>query len=132
MGLFSSSKSSSTQTVTNIDERFAASENSTATRVNSSSIESLTIGSDEVASLAIQSQKEGLALATDLIREAITKSFASSDNRAAAAENNLKAAQIATQEILQRGQESADDRLIKVFAIIAASVISGLYIFRRK
>ena len=130
MGLFSSSKSSSNQTVQTFDERVAASEGSTALHLQSSG--NVVIGSDDLAALALERNKDGLVIASDLIREAMGKAFQGASSRADAAEANLKAAQAAANASLQKGQETADDRLMKLVFTIAASVVGALYIFRRK
>lgn len=129
MGLFSSSKSSTTQTVQNFDERFGASEGSNAFRIDGQGA-NISIGSDELASLSVNTSKEALVIASDLIRETVGKAFQTADNRAAAAENNLAAGQAISKEIIQKGQESADDRLIKIF--MAGAAVIALFIWRKK
>lgn len=129
MGLLSSSKSSSNQTVQSWDERFGASENSTAFRIDGTNA-NIVLGSDELAALSLENSKAGLTIAADLIRETLGKAFSSSDNRASAAENNLAAAQAAAKETIQKGQESADDRLIKIFMTVAA--LAAFYVWRKR
>lgn len=130
MGLFSSSKSSTTQTVMNVDERFGAAEGGQAFRIDGSS--NINIGSDELASQALDSNRDALTIAGDLIRETIEKAYNQTDNRAQAAEKNLAAAQASTQDILQKSQETADDRLMKLIAIIAATGLGAIYFLKRK
>ena len=130
MGLFGGdSKTTTTQTVQNYDERFGASEGATAVRIGST-VGNVVIGSDDLAALALTTNKDALTLASKLMSETITKAFASSDNRASAAENNLTAAQQSSKEIIQKGQESSDDRLIKI--VMAAGALAAFYIWRKK
>lgn len=133
MGLFSSSKSSTSQSVTTVDERVAASEGSSATHVATSGQgSSVIIGSDELANAALEANRDGLLIATDLIRETLNKAFQSTDNRAEAAENNLTAAQATAAASIQKGQQSADDRLIKLITLLAVTAVGALYLTKRK
>lgn len=130
MGLFSSSKSSSvtSTTVQNYDDDAAAYDGSNI--VSATGQGNVIIGSDELAALTLASNKDALALATDLISETLGKAFSSTDNRAAAAENNLAAAQAAAKETIQKGQESSDDRLIKI--VMGIGALAAFYIWRTK
>lgn len=134
MGLFSSSKSSSATSIYNYDDDNAASEGSNIVTGIAAGA-SVTVGSDELAGFAIdkvvQNSKDTLTLATDFLSQAFTKVLTQSDSRAAAAESNVAANQSLTRDLLQKEQETADDRLIKLVTILGLTA-AGIFYFTRK
>tara|TARA_B100001989_G_C24523661_1_gene457336 strand:+ start:241 stop:657 length:417 start_codon:yes stop_codon:yes gene_type:complete len=115
MGLFSSSsKSSNTTNIT--DQRIGADagENSYAFRADGSG-NVVTVGSDDVAQFAIESSTKTLEQSTEFIGKALTDFFNVTDRSQEMAYNNIAANQQLTSELLQKNQESSDDRLIGVY-----------------
>ncbi len=136
MGLFSSSKSSSSTytTVQNFDDDNAADNGAVISLAEAGA--HVTIGSDELAGFAIdkvvQNSKDTLTLATDFLSQAFTKVLSQSDARAAAAESNVAANQSLTRDLMQKEQETADDRLIKLMTILGVAGVAIFYFMRKK
>lgn len=123
MGLFSflSPSSSSSQTTTVRDYRVGAENGSTA--VHSVNAENVTFGSDATAQMAIESSTNALTASTDFIGGALSSFFNLTDKRLDRADSNIAAQNQMTAELLQKEQESSDDRLIKIFTY---AIVAGL------
>lgn len=114
---FSSSSSSQRSEVR--DERVGADNGATAFRASGTN--TITVGSDDTAQLAIESSTNALTETTDLIDGVLTEFFNSSDKRLEAADRNISENQKLTAELLKNEQETSDDRLIQIFYILAAA-----------
>lgn len=114
-----SSKSSSSQSTEVRDERVGADNGATAFRASGTN--TITVGSDDTAQLAIESTTNALTASTDFIGSALTNFFQLTDQSLQRADNNLRTQNQTAAELLREEQESSDDRLIKVFAIVAGA-----------
>jgi len=124
MGIFGSlfsSKSSSSQTTSVRDERVGAENGAIAVR--SVSADNVTFGSDDTAQMAIEASTNALTASTDFIGSALTSFFNLTDKRLDRADSNIASQNKMTADLLQKEQESSDDRLIK---IIQYAMIAGL------
>lgn len=112
----SSSASSSSSSVD--DERIGADGGSSIARVESSGAGAITIGSDKIASEAIKNSKEQLAVGTDFARTVFTQVLELTGKSLQSAENNISASRDFAAGIIEKEQESSDDRLIKLVTYI--------------
>ena len=149
MGIFGSlfeSKSTSTVSTKITDQRFGASEGASANRVDviRSAGTTINVGSDDVAIAAIDEIAEN-SLQNLRVTSGIFEQFVGlADSRLKSADQNFAASQLLVRDIVSRdqdiardivtrgqyviakGQESADDRLLK---IIKFSLLAGVSIF---
>ena len=121
---FSSSRSSQSSNV--YDNRVGADNGGVAFREASN----VNFGSDEVATLALQTNADALEITsealrsgTDTVAELFTELLNSSDRRLEAADSNLQAQQTLAGELIRSESESNDQRLIQVFQLL---VIAGV------
>ena len=112
-----SSKSKSSQSSNVYDERVGADGGSTAFRAEGTN--TITVGSDDTAQLAIESTTEALTASTDFIGSALTNFFTLTDQSLKRADENVSAQQASTASLLQNAQVTNDDRLITVIKYIA-------------
>lgn len=127
---FDSSASSSQSSRVN-DSRTGADNGGIAVRA--AETDTLIIGSDDTAQLAIESTTNALTTSADLIQGAFSEFLNITDKRLERADQNIASQQATTAELLSKEQESADDRLIKLFQMVAiagvaiVTVQSGLF-----
>lgn len=138
MGLFGGDSKSTTNSTTVIDDSdIAASDNAIvdakrfhlAVKQGGQLRDSTFVfGSDEVANNAIDFAGDAIKTNADFFEKSFTDLLKSSDSRVASAEANLAATRNFAGEIIEKGQESADDRLIKLVAIMGGlAVIAVLF-----
>ena len=130
MGLFGgSSSSSSATTVSNRQEdndntaadygRIDAKETKIKVRDGSSLKDStIIIGSDNVAQDAIAFASGALQTSADFFTNTFSNLLSSSDSRIDSANANVAATRDFAAQVIEKGQESNDDRLIKLVGLI--------------
>lgn len=118
---FLSPSSSSSQSTTVHDERVGAEGGAIAVRQVSA--DNVIFGSDDTAQLAIQSSTNALTASTDFIGAALTSFFNLTDKRLQSADSNIAAQNKMTADLLEKEQESSDDRLVKIFTY---AIVAGL------
>lgn len=114
----SSSSSSSSSSTSTTDERIGADGGASIARVESSGSGTITIGSDDIASEAIKNSKDQLAVSTDFARTVFSQVLALTDKSLQSAESNIAASRDFAAGIIEKEQESSDDRLIKLVTYI--------------
>lgn len=120
-----SSKASSSQETEVRDERIGADNGATAFRAEGTN--TITVGSDDTAQLAIESSTNALTASTDFIGAALTNFFNLADKSLERADNNITAQQATTASLLAKEQESSDDRLIglvKMAALAGVAIVA--------
>ncbi len=126
MCLNSSSSSSSSSDV--FDERVGADNGAVAFRASNATVN---FDSEEIASLAINSNKSVLETSVDFIGKTFTEVLNQADKRAAASEAQAIKTQEFARGIVEDSSETADDRLISIvkyggiLAIAAIAIQSG-------
>ena len=130
MGLFGSlfsSKSSSSSSSSVRDERVGADNNSNAVR-SIGNADTITFGSDEVAGQAIDAIREStsnaLTSTADVLQNVFDGFLTATDRSLERSNENLKANQTLSADLLRQEQESSDDRLIKVIGFALLSGVS--------
>ena len=113
---FNSSSSSEQKTEVR-DERVGADNAATAFRAEGTN--SITVGSDDTAQMAIESSQNALTTSADLIGTAFSNFLNLTDKRLERADQNIAAQNQQTATLLEKEQESADDRLLKLVQIAA-------------
>lgn len=127
---FNSAKSNQSSDVN--DNRVGADNGAIAFRSANASND-IIFGSDETAQLAIEASTNALVASTDFIGSALTSFFNLTDKRLDRADNNIDSQNKLNAELLQKEQESSDDRLIKIikYAMFAglgyAAIKSGVF-----
>ena len=133
MGLFSSKSSSTTTTQVSDTSSGVQGGGTSVSAPYATAGGTINVGSEVVASEAIQASKDALQIGTDFLETAFGEVLKLTDNRISSAEANIAATQKFAGELIQKEQESSDDRLIKIvtYAIIAGVAIvafqSGLF-----
>lgn len=126
---FNKSKASQDSKVT--DQRVGADNGAVA--FHSLNSDKVIFGSDETAQFAIEASTNALTASTDFLGSTFTKFLNLTDKRFESADRNQAAQQSLTANLLQKEQESSDDRLIKIFqyGIVAAlgytAIKSGIF-----
>lgn len=115
------SSSSSSQATEVRDERVGADNGATAFRATGTN--TITVGSDDVAQLAIESSTNALTETTDFLATAFTQFLNTTDKSLERADSNLQAQQATTAQLLAKEQESSDDRLIKIFQLATFAAV---------
>lgn len=132
MGLFGSSKSSTSTSAT--DDDVVATDNATAIDFKGNSISGASAVNiyDPKASLAaIQASKDQLSIVTDLLDSNFSKILSTAQEIANDASSQVNSTRDFASSIINKGQETSDDRLIKTVGIFAAAVLGGLWLFTR-
>tara|TARA_R110002124_G_scaffold14054_6_gene63243 strand:+ start:889 stop:1293 length:405 start_codon:yes stop_codon:yes gene_type:complete len=116
------SSSSSAQASETTDERVGADNGSTAFRAVGEN--SIVVGSDDVASIAILAAQEALKTSTDFITDNFTNILNSADRRADKADANSAATQAFAADIVSQAQETSDERIIGMVKILLLSGVA--------
>lgn len=126
---FNSSSSSSSSKSSNVyDERVGSDNGATAFRAEGTN--TISVGSDDVsqaaifasndsAQMAIESSTNALTASTDFLSNAFTEVLNLTDKRLERADMNNASLQSFASGVINKSQESSDDRLIKLFQMIA-------------
>ena len=133
MCLNSSSSSSSSKSTNVYDERVGADGGATAFRAEGTN--SINVGSDDVsqaaifasndsAQMAIESSTNALTASTDFLANAFTAVLNLTDKRLDRADQNNASITSFAEGVIGKSQESSDDRLIKLFQMIAVGGVA--------
>jgi len=122
---FNSSSSSSKATEVR-DERVGADNGATAFRAEGTN--SITVGSDDTAQLAIESTTNALTTTTDLIGSAFSNFLNLTDKRLERADLNIASQNETTARLLENEQQTSDDRLIKVIQFAGLAAVGVVFI----
>ena len=127
-GLFESKSSSvqTTQTTTNVSD-FRAGAEGGGSAITSPNFEgSLIVGSDAVASKAIEGSKDALVVSTNFLAETFGQFLSSVDRSQDRAQGNISAANQLFKEVIAEEQEGANDQLmgiVKLGLIAAVGIV---------
>lgn len=121
---FNSSSSSSSSSSSDVfDERIGADNGSVAIREVTGGSVTFRDTSEDVANTAIdavrQNSTDALTASTDFIGEAFSQVISASEKSLDRAENNLAATRDFAAGLIDKEQETSDDRLVKLFQLVA-------------
>jgi len=120
------SSSSSKQSTKVYDERVGSDNGSTSFRADGTN--TISVGSDDTAQMAIESSTNALTVGTEFINSALTNFLNMTDTQLERADKNVASNQALNAELLMEQEESADDRLMNLlkYGLLAGVGITAL------
>ncbi|MCB1557227.1 MAG: hypothetical protein KDJ15_07950 [Alphaproteobacteria bacterium] len=130
---FNSSSSSASSSSSDVfDERIGADNGSVAIRELSGGNFSFRDTSEDVANTAIdavrESSTQALTASTDFIGQAFSQVLSASEKSIDRAQSNLAATRDFAAGLIDKEQESADDRLLKLFQLVAIAGVGIVFL----
>ena len=124
MGFFDTKSTVKNETA-NYDQRVGAEGGGVAQRVDAAAGSTVNVGSDAVATAAINAAGENLERSQNFLSEQLSNLYNLVDSRASSAENNVAAAQALAAEVVGKSQEGATDQLMKMLWIIGGMALAA-------